>query len=361
MEKRPEDEHEPLWSVDPGASVERLPPLPAARHLRVPPFVGGERSSPERQAQEDGHGGRSSGHSERWGPPRPDLDRRAAALALGGLGIALAAAWVAFGLALTVERLLLVLLVPALILGRARAYLRDFLPFAALIVLYAELRGLAHTLRPVPHYRPQLKLEQLLFAGRVPSAMLQERFWDGVRHWYDTLLVDVTRIHSTVPVVLAFVLWMRRRALFYRFAATMLVLSYAAALVFLFFPSAPPWAAAEAGFPVDVSRIGTALPSFSYLGPVSIYHFLDNNPYAAIPSLHGGYSFLVFLFVASVARHSRWRWPATAAAGLYACAQAFAAVYTGNHYVVDLLIGDVFAAGSMLAVGAFWRRRGLPE
>ncbi|MER3409738.1 MAG: hypothetical protein C4306_06505 [Thermoleophilia bacterium] len=275
--------------------------------------------------------------------------------------MALAAAWLAFGLSLTVERLLLVLLVPALILGRARAFLRDFLPFAASIVLYAELRGLAHTLRPVPHYRPQLRLEELLFAGHLPSAVLQERLGRGGEHWYDALLVSVTRIHSTVPVVLAFVLWMRRRALFYRFAASMLVLSYAAALVFLLFPAAPPWAAAEARFLEGVSRIGTGLPSFSYLGQVSIYHFVDSNPYAAIPSLHGGYSFLVFLYVASVTRRSRWWWLATAAAGLYALAQAFAAVYTGNHYVVDLLAGDALAAGSMLAVGALWRRRGFPE
>jgi membrane-associated phospholipid phosphatase len=46
---------------------------------------------------------------------------------------------------------------------------------------------------------------------------------------------------------------------------------------------------------------------------------------------------------------------------LYPLAQSFAVVYTGNHYVVDLLIGYVFAAGALAGIWWLWRRRGLPE
>jgi membrane-associated phospholipid phosphatase len=255
--------------------------------------------------------------------------------------------------------MLLVLLVPALVLRRGRLYLRDFLPFAVLIIAYAEFRGLAHVLRPAPFYAPQLEAEKFLFGGHVPAALLQSDVWTGSRRWYDHVLTDITRVHSIVPPLIAFFLWMRRRALFYRFAVTLLVLSYAAAVVFLLFPTAPPWAATNHG--LAVAKIGSASASLPYMGPVSIYHFVDNNPYAAIPSLHGGYSFLIFLFVSTIAWRTRWRWPLLGLTLLYALVQSFAAVYTGNHYVVDLLIGYGFAAAALFGVRALWRRRALPE
>ena len=68
---------------------------------------------------------------------------------------------------------------------------------------------------------------------------------DGNLRWYDQALSALTRIHFIVPPTLAFILWLKRRALFYRFAATMLALSYAGALTFALFPAAPPWKAAD--------------------------------------------------------------------------------------------------------------------
>ena len=46
---------------------------------------------------------------------------------------------------------------------------------------------------------------------------------------------------------------------------------------------------------------------------------------------------------------------------LYPAIQCFAVVYTANHYVVDLLIGLVYATLSIVGVRWFWRRRGWPE
>lgn len=271
--------------------------------------------------------------------------------------MALAAAVAVFGLALTSERMLLVLLVPALVLGCARVFVRDFAPFVALIILYAECRGLAHNLRPLPYYTPQLDAERFLFGGHVPADVLQNHLWHGAKRWYDTLILDVTRVHSIVPYAFAFLLWLGRRALFYRFALSMLALSFAAAIVFAIFPAAPPWAATQSGYDISVTRIGHAPSSLPYL---SVFHYVDNNPYAAVPSLHAGYSFLIFVFVATLAWQKRHRWRLIGLAALYPLAQSFAAVYTGNHYVVDLLIGDAFAVAAVVAVRAFWRRRGWP-
>ncbi|MGH3140377.1 MAG: phosphatase PAP2 family protein [Gaiellales bacterium] len=48
-------------------------------------------------------------------------------------------------------------------------------------------------------------------------------------------------------------------------------------------------------------------------------------------------------------------------AAAYPLIQSIAVVYTGNHYVVDLLIGFVYAIGAVYGVHRFWRWRGWPE
>jgi hypothetical protein len=235
-----------------------------------------------------------------------------------------------------------------------------------LIVLYAESRGIAHLVHAHPFYRPQLDAERFLFGGHVPSVDLQHWLWSGSSRWYDHAIVEVTKLHFIVPPLLGFVLWVKRRALFYRFAASMLVLSYAGAITFLIFPSAPPWAAAQSGMIEPISKLpiphGVAAASSlpSTMSSFSITRVVAKNPYAAIPSLHGGYAFLVFLFAAMLIWKTRWRWLIPILA-IYPLVQSFAVVYTANHYVVDLLIGFVYATAAIFGVRWFWRRRGWPE
>jgi hypothetical protein len=267
-----------------------------------------------------------------------------------------------FGLSLTPDRYLLVLLVPALALRSARRYLWDFVPFAFLILLYSALRGVAHMIRPHPYYLPQLDAERWLFGGHVPPVDVQHWLWAGHQRWFDHALLFVTKIHSIVPTTLAFLLWLRRRALFYRFAASMLTLSYAAAVTFLLFPAAPPWAAGKIGL-LDIVKIGGPAGASSTAGVgggSGVYSLIHGNPYAAIPSLHAGYAFMVFLMIASLVWTTRYRVLGVCAAALYPALQSFAVVYTGNHYIVDLVIGYAFAAGAFFGVRALWRRRGLP-
>ena len=340
--------------IEDGAAV------PQPSDLRVTTLVRRERRVPERGAEAERQRD-ARARDERWGPPRGPIDTRTAVVAGVSFAVALAAAVLLLGLALTPDRYLFVLLVPALLLGCGRRYLLDFAPYAALILLYGEARGLAHVLHPHPYYLLPLDAERFLFGGHVPSVDLQHWLWSGTRAWYDDVLLFITRIHSIVPTTFAFALWLRRRALFYRFAATMLALSFGAALVFWLFPAAPPWAAGEAGL-IDAVKIGGShfgsspiLPGVPFLADL-----VQGNQYAAIPSLHAGYACVVFLFAAQLAWSSRRRWLIVALAALYPALQSFAAVYTGNHYVVDVLAGYACSAAAFFAVRWLWRGRRWP-
>jgi membrane-associated phospholipid phosphatase len=358
-----ENEYQALRAVDPGTVVEGGAPVPQPGHLGVTRLVRRERSAPEWDAYEDGKADREA--ADKWGPPCPDLSRSTAVLAGGVLVAALGLAVWLFGLGLTPERYVVVLLMPALILRSGRRYLLDFVPFAAVLVIYAQFRGIAHLLHPHPHYLPQLNADRFLFGGVVPSAELQDWLWTGTQQWYDHLTLTVTRLHFIVPPLVAFVLWVKRRALAYRFGATMITLSFAGALTFYLFPAAPPWAAGEAGLLPGLIRIPqNPVPDPSGAQgyhSVSVSKLIDPNPYAAIPSLHAGYAFLCFLFVATIAWKTRWRWWAIWLGALYPLLQSFAVVYTGNHYVIDLLIGYAYATAALVVVRLLWRRRGWPE
>jgi membrane-associated phospholipid phosphatase len=267
-----------------------------------------------------------------------------------------------FGLSLTPDRFLLVPLAAALVLRRARRFVRDFLPFLLLVLVYEQLRGVAHLLHPHPYYRPQLRAEEMLFGGHIPTVVLQHWLWTGRVHIYDRVIIAFSSTHFFVPPAVAFFFWLKDRALFARFTKSFLTLSFAGALTFLLFPAAPPWAASNAGVIRPIALLTNERASAHLPGGVEVfYRSLLRNPYAAIPSLHAGYALLVFLFVAAAVRGSRWRWPVTVAAALYPLAMGFAVVYTGNHYVVDLLIGFAFAAVAYAGVPTLAHPRRLPS
>ena len=140
----------------------------------------------------------------------------------------------------------------------------------------------------------------------------------------------------------------------------MLILSFAAALTFLLFPAAPPWAAGKTLLTPTVTKIDDSTWT-SVSTSFSLSKIIATNPYAAIPSLHAGYAMLCFLFVAALVWRRRWRWYVIVPAAIYPLALSFARVYSGDHYVIDLIAGYAYAVGAFLAVNWYWRRNQLPD
>lgn len=260
------------------------------------------------------------------------------------LTVSLACALAVFGPELSPDQYLVVLVAPAAALSRVRRYLRDFVPLVALLIAYGACRGAAHVIHPHPYYRPQLRIEDLLFHGQLPTLALQ--------HWLGTDPSSVAAetakaiwlLHFHVPLLLAFLLWVARSALYVRYALSMVLLSFAAAATFALLPAAPPWAAAQRhliGPLTHVTANTSARPTGSLL----------QNPYAAIPSLHVGYAVLASLFIVSATWRTRWRWFALVGATLYPLLQGLTVVYSGDHYVVDTIAGALFAVAAFAGVG----------
>jgi hypothetical protein len=251
------------------------------------------------------------------------------------------------GVFLSADRYFLILLVPAIALGAGWAYVRDFLPFIALVLLYEEARGLAHSLHPHPFYEPMMMIDRWIGFGEIPTNRLQGWLWHGHLEWYDHAFSLLDRLHFIVPPTLLLLIWLERREVFYRCAVTLLAVSFAGAATFLVFPAAPPWLASKHGLIPHVYRIGYIEGNDS---PVStsqswIESHLLSNPVAAVPSLHAAYATLVLLFVYAW-RGRRWAIVAVP----YTLGMWFTVVYLGDHYVADIVVGLAYAMAGWVLV-----------
>lgn len=232
--------------------------------------------------------------------------------------------------------------------GWLRGVVVDWLPFFLVMTAYDLARGGADGWLAPTHFLPQADVDAWLFGGQVPTVWLQQHLHQpGQVRWFEVAAFAVYVSHFFVTPLLAAVLWVRDRWRFRRFAAALALLTLLGCLTFVAFPAAPPWMASEHGLIGPVSRLIPQLWTWSGVGAetgVVGTGYRYANEVAAVPSLHAALALLVALSV--------WprRWWARLLVGAYPLAMAFAIVYTGEHYVADVLLGWLYAVASFAAI-----------
>ncbi len=278
-------------------------------------------------------------------------------MVVGGVGITPDVLAVAFGLA-------------AVLLGRGRLFLRDWLPFVALLLAYELMRGLADDAGLPLHATDLARADQIITFGAIPTQVLQDALHPPTGPDLIAILATIVyMLHFVLPLATGFVLWLWRRAQYYDFVAALVVLSLAGFVTYLLMPAAPPWYLASHGL-LD-GPDGT--PVIAYLKPEAfetlaaalgfdgryVYSFafggVNPNLVAAFPSLHVAYPFLTFLVLRRAFGRIGWLGLA------YTILVAFSVVYTGDHWVIDVLAGTAYAYVAFYAIvhvpGRLRRRR----
>ncbi len=267
-----------------------------------------------------------------------------------------------------------------------RAVVRDWLPLLGVLFAYDLLRGVAnevggyvfnlqnycssvtvadcakpHHLTSRAHLTEPIAVDKLLAFGKVPTVWLQEHlFTAGTAHWYDALIVPVYLSHFLVSLVLAIALWCVNYPLFRRYLSVLVTLTVAALSTYLLYPMAPPWMAAANGYLGDGAMHRVVQETVTTLGGSTAGSVVEkgaaySNPVAAMPSLHAAIPMmLLLLFWGHV--HTRGRIVLV----LYAGTMSFALVYGGEHYVIDVLMGWLYAAATVYGLRALERRRSRP-
>jgi hypothetical protein len=238
-----------------------------------------------------------------------------------------------------------------------RGLIFDWLPFAAWLVLYDLSRFFSEKLGTVPHVAPQINADRVLFGDPVPTVRLQAALnTAGQLQWIDYVAWGVYMTHYFATILIAAVLWRFAYQRFREFRRMVLMLATFGFITYVLFPAVPPWMAAKMHAIEPIRRI-VNVDVWNELGVQVANSLVENgsgffNQVAAVPSLHGAYPVLFLLFFWA---GSHWYWRALLVA--YPIAMGFTLVYSGEHYVVDILLGWFYAVMAFVLVKAWDRWR----
>jgi hypothetical protein len=286
--------------------------------------------------------------------------------------VIVAALMVDRGLAITPDVLAIAFGLAAILLGRGRLFLRDWLPFIALLMAYELMRGLADDAGVGVHVDDMVMVDRLLTLGHIPTQVLQDalRPASGL-DWVAIVATVVYMLHFVLPLVTGFVLWVWKRPQYYDFVASLILLSMWGFVTYLLVPAAPPWYAADRGALAGPD----GRPLIAYLKPGAfetiaqalgfdgryLYSFafagVNPNAVAAWPSLHVAYPFLSFLVLRRAFGRIGWLGFA------YTLLVSFSVIYTGDHWISDCIAGVAYAYVAYYAVvhaparARVWRRK----
>lgn len=245
----------------------------------------------------------------------------------------------------TPDKLLIFATSVCLIFGQAKEMLKRFVPFVGLLLVYESFRGIVPKLNQHVNFMWMPDVDRLMFAGQLPTVWLQDKLWHGSVQWYDFMLYITYMLHFVLPFALAFIVWKTRESQYWRYMTAFLFVSFAGFLTYLLFPAAPPWMASDLGYIEPIERISSHV--WAALGIhdfPSVYNKIAPNPVAAVPSLHAAYATLFAMF-AIVLFKTPWRFLSI----IYPVFIYFGTVYQGEHYLIDELLGGLYAVVAFFA------------
>ena len=282
--------------------------------------------------------------------------RRAVAVLFFAYGAVLVSGRLREGSPPTLGQTVLVMFAVAVFVGRGGRFVRDLLPIGMGLISYGLMTGYAQKLSFGVHYLPQIRVEKALAFGTVPTVWLQSHLYSGGTGALEVFAVLMWLSHFTVPLLLGFVLWLKGRHS--AFAVLMCCLLGALVLgeiTFVLAPTAPPWLAAQRGFLPPVHHLLKQSLAGMHLSGIAR---IDGDPrhyniVAALPSLHAAFP-LLSLLVARRFGLPRWLQVALI---FQLLGVAFAIVYTGEHYLVDVLAGLLYGLVVFRLIAALLDRR----
>jgi membrane-associated phospholipid phosphatase len=239
----------------------------------------------------------------------------------------------------------------------------DWLPLGALLVFYGQSALLAKLLHSPLHAALQIHFDEFLFGKPLLTIQLQHLFdqTTAVRWWeYPMFVVYMT--HFFIALVVAGILWRFAYERFRDFRIQIVILSTLGFATYVLYPAAPPWYMGD-HLHVLPTVYRTVFETWGKLGLESAGSIADGavtgtdlgNRLAAVPSMHAA----ITLFIACFFWRGARLWVRVALV-MYVLAMAFTLVYSGEHYLFDIIVGWLYAAVTVVGV-AVCRRYARPQ
>lgn len=227
--------------------------------------------------------------------------------------------------------------------GRMGEFIRDWAGVFVMILVYGSAFEVAASLNLPTWYTPQIDADRLLGFGQVPTVWLQQNLHGSVEGPLAVASALAYASHYYWPLALGMYIWWNQRDRgFFDLMCGYLTMLVLGTVVFVLAPTAPPWLASDRGLlpPLrDVIKSGLLDLHLSSLAD----NARDPNLYltrAAFPSIHAGWP---VISLAVTIRHRLPRW-VQGLALLQLVSVWFAIVYSGEHYVSDVIAGALVGA-----------------
>jgi membrane-associated phospholipid phosphatase len=217
----------------------------------------------------------------------------------------------------------------------SRRFIGDWAPFLVTFLSFEAMYGVVGSLPRFVHFQQPANVELQLF-GSIPTLVLQQLFRSPFLDYVGAFFYS---LHFIAPTVFAFVLWKYCPRNYRKYTLALALGTYGALVTFLVYPAAPPWAGVDATrilFQVD-NRLG--IPFYR-----TLMDFIGSNPYAAFPSIHAMYPWVISLYALKIKKAKAL--PIL----VFPLGVWFSAVYLGEHYVIDVIGGIVYATCAFLVV-----------
>jgi hypothetical protein len=151
-----------------------------------------------------------------------------------------------------------------------------------------------------------------------------------------------------VPLLFGFYLFRKNKSQFLQFSLAFLFVNLLGFVVYYAYPAAPPWYVQQYGFEVHFNTPGNTagLARFDAYFGIPLFQSLyakSSNVFAAMPSLHSAYPVVVLYFGLKNRLGLINLFFAVFMLGIW-----FSAVYSGHHYVLDVLAGITCALTGLL-------------
>ncbi len=233
---------------------------------------------------------------------------------------------------------------------KSRKLILGFSVFIIFWIIYDSMRIIPNYEVSPAHIREPYEFEKLLFGIHLNGNLLTpNEYFAIVNSTIADFLAGFFYINwMPVPIGFGIYLYLKNKELFLQYSFAFLLINLIGFCIYYIYPAAPPWYVEKYGFDLHIGVPGNraGLERFDNLIGIPVFESIYNknaNVLAAMPSLHSAYPAAVLYFaVKNGAKIIGKILLSVFMVGIW-----MSAVYSGHHYVIDVLAGIITAIFSL--------------
>jgi membrane-associated phospholipid phosphatase len=227
-----------------------------------------------------------------------------------------------------------------------RKFITGFSIYIVFWIIFDYMKAFPNYLYNTVHIEDLYNAEKNLFGIHTHAVLLTpNEFWQKNTYTLLDILSGIFYL-CWVPVPLvfsAYLFFSKKREQFLYFALTFLLVNLIGFVGYYVYPAAPPWYVQLYGFTFNPHTPGNTaglhrFDDFFHAGIFNALYAKSSNVFAAMPSLHSAYNLIVLYYGVK----NRFG-PINIVFAIIAAGIWFAAVYSGHHYLLDVLAGILCA------------------